>query len=254
MKNIPAGLAMLILTVTCTSCFAIMPIWHARMVHKPDSDMSAQTYYDESQFVQPFFVHEALPAQPDQLDLRTLAYRERLGQVASADYAFNIEAGLVKDLGLTVRNEGEINQKFSELMALYKLLGNNNRGMGVLAEALVPTGGGPDPNDARAAVGASGRTILLDNRAKVDSNVRYNPRDQILYFEGAVVWKANKKLFPVFEVNGTMNAGTDWYVLPGLKYRIDQRSALGFGLQIGMSDIRAFDNRGILSYEISFLP
>jgi len=202
-------------------------------------------------FVHPFLAHMGMPDEPGEVSLRATVFRSQYHGDTESDLAFHVEAGLAKNLGLHVRADGINHEEYSEVMLQYGLIhGPNDRyGFSVFGQVSVPTGA-VENNTYKGLFGGSYMLMPADF-VVLNGNVHYNPKDDMAEYEDAFVFRQNARFFPVLEVRGEITSDfVTSYILPGMKFRINARSAFGVGAQLALADNREYDTQALFTYEL----
>ncbi|MFO7791219.1 MAG: hypothetical protein R6V32_11690 [Bacteroidales bacterium] len=211
-----------------------------------------QEVHSEEAFVHPFLTHMGMPDQPREVSLRTTGYTMREDGQVQNDFGMHLEAGLAKNLGLHIRNDGIKNDGYTETMLQYAVLANEDfsNGISLLGELAVPTG--PiKKNHYKVLFGASYR-LTLENLIRLDGNVHYDLEEEVSHFENSVIWNANGKFFPVLEFRGHIGHEFEGYLLPAIKFRIKEHHAIGFGYQVAVTEHRDYDSQALITYGFAF--
>jgi hypothetical protein len=206
----------------------------------------------EHEFVHPFLAHMGVPDEPGMMSIRTTGYRSLMNDTASGDLALHIEAGIARRLGLHVRSDGVLHEPYSEVMLQFAplLSPDYSNGLSLYAEANLPTGTGA--SGVKGSFGLSGR-LTWPEVLVFDANGNYDPFDASAEFEGSLVFKATKILFPLVEAEAEYSRG-EFLVngLAGLKLRISGHSAVGVAYSVPLLAQKEYDSRALLTYEIAF--
>lgn len=216
-----------------------------------ESSMSNMTM--EDMFVHPFLAHMSLPDPVGEVSLRVTGYRARMNGMTQGDFAVHIETALFKKLGLHLRADGIRYEEFSEIMLQYTVAGDkeSRHGIAVFGQLSVPTGM-VSSEQYKGLFGASVRHTVR-NFMVWDGNVHYDPKDKMVEFENAFVFRASESLYPILEIRGeTDNEMTMAYLMPALKFKINDHSAIGVGFQAAILDMRDYDTQALLSYDFAF--
>jgi hypothetical protein len=204
-------------------------------------------------FAHPFWVHMGVPDKPGEVDMRILGYRSRLEGMASGDFGLHLEAGLLPGLGIHIRADGIYNEPDGEIMLMYSFLHDSemNNGISVFGEAEIPTGAGGDVT-TQYVFGLSGR-LTAGQVVVWDGNLHYNPKEKMYEYESSFVFRMSSKIYPLVEANGhSSNEMATLYVLPGVKFKINDSSALGLGVRIPALHDKEYDSRAELTYDFWF--
>lgn len=216
-----------------------------------DSNMSNMTMKD--MFVHPFLAHMSLPDPVGEVSLRVTGYQTRIDGMTQSDFAVHIETALFKRLGLHIRADGIKYDAFSEIMLQYAVLTDkeSHNGIAIIGELEVPTGR-VKSEQYQGVIGASAR-LTARNIMVFDGNIHYNPKEKMTEFEDAFVFRASKTLYPILEFRGeTDNEMTKAYLMPALKFKINDNSAIGVGYQMAILDNRDYDTQTLFTYDFAF--
>lgn len=204
-------------------------------------------------FVHPFLAHMALPDHLGEVSLRLTPFQERMGAETSSDIAFHVEAGLIPNVGLHVRNDALKSSAYSEVMLMYSFLHDAklSRGISVFGQISIPTG--PiESNTYKGLFGISARETIPD-LVVIDANIHFNPKDKMAEYESAFVFKASEIFYPIIEIRGEiMEKETTVYSLLGLKFKVADEIDWGIGLQLPISNVREYDTQMLATFGIAF--
>lgn len=216
-----------------------------------DSDMSNMAMKD--MFVHPFLAHMSLPDLVGEVSVRATGYQTRIDGMTQSDFAIHFETALFKRLGLHIRADGIKYDAFSEIMLQYALLtdkGSHN-GVAIIGELEMPTGR-VKSEQFQGVIGASAR-LTARNIMVWDGSIHYNMKEKMTEFENAFVFRASEILYPILEFRGeTGNEMTAAYLMPAIKFRINDNSAIGVGYQTAILDERDYDTQALLTYDFMF--
>lgn len=213
----------------------------------------------EDMFVHPFLAHMSLPDPVGEVSLRVTGYRTRMNGMdgtdgmTQGDFAVHIETALFKRLGLHLRADGIKYEEFSEIMLQYTVVADkeSRHGIAVFGQLSVPTGM-VNSEQYKGLFGASVRHTVR-NFMVWDGNIHYDPKDKMAEFENAFVFRASESLYPILEFRGeTDKEMTTAYLMPALKFKINDRSAIGVGFQAAILNDRDYDTQALLTYDIAF--
>ncbi len=207
----------------------------------------------EDMFVHPLLAHMSLPDRVGEVSLRVTGFRTRMNGMTQGDYSVHIETALFKRLGLHLRSDGIRYEDFSEIMLQYTVVADegSHNGVAVFGQFSVPTGM-VDSEEYKGLFGVSAR-FTARNLMVWDGNVHYDPKDKMVEFENAFVFRASASLYPIIEVRGQAdNEMTMAYLMPALKFKVNDRSAIGIGFQAAILEMREYDTQGLLSYDFAF--
>jgi hypothetical protein len=197
----------------------------------------------------PFFTHEGLPEGVGSYSLRVLALSTRIDGQTRGDFAFHLEMGLTKFIGLHIRNDGFLNSSKTEAMFQFAAITNDagTIGFAPIIEFLFPTHSG-----------ASGITTETGFTTKYSAAhfafnqvIHYNPREESADGSAALVFGISDKIFPVVELlgEGGRNVPTVVNVLAGLKVRLKPWITLGFAFELPVTRAKDFTSQALLGPE-----
>ena len=204
-------------------------------------------------FVHPFLTHMALPDPPGEMSLRVTPFQERNGSDVEQDLGVHLEAGLLPNLGIHIRNDGIKNSPYSEVMLMYSFLHDvsMNNGMSVFGQVSIPTGP-VESNALKYLFGLSGR-LTIPRIMVMDANMHVNLADKMAEYESSFIFKASEMLYPILELRGEITEeATSLYSLIGLKFRIVDEIAVGFGIQIPVTKEREYDTQALFTLGMAF--
>ena len=217
------------------------------------TDSSISNMNMKDMFVHPFLAHMSLPDPVGEVSLRVTGYRTRLDGITQGDFAVHIETSLFKRLGLHLRADGIKYEDFSDIMLQYAVVADkgSRNGVAVFGELNVPTGM-VKSEQYKGVIGISAR-LTVGNFMVWDGNVEYGPKDKLAEFENAFVFRASKTLYSILEFRGEADDEmTTAYLMPALKFKINDSSAIGVGYQMAILDKRDYDTQALLSYDFAF--
>lgn len=197
-----------------------------------------------------FFTHEGLPDEVGSFSLRTSALAMRIDGETKGDFAFHLETGLTKRIGLHIRNDRFLNLTRSEAMFQFAVIKSKNgkSGFAPIIEFEFPTrtGGGSRIN---TLVGFT--TKFSNERAAFNSVVHYNPREDMVESSASFVFKAGSRYYPVMEVltEFARAEGPIINLVGGLKVRVSQNWIIGFGVQAPVTTREDFSSQLIFQSE-----
>ena len=204
-------------------------------------------------FVHPFLTHMALPDKPGEMSLRITPFQERSGTDVEQNLGVHLEAGLAPNLGIHIRSDGIKNSPYSEVMLMYSFLhdASLSKGLSVFGQISIPTGP-VESNAAKYLFGVSGR-LTAPGIMVMDANMHFNPEDKMAEYESSFVFKASKMLYPELELRGEITQeATSLYSLFGLKFRIADETAVGFGVQTPITKVREYDTQALFTLGMAF--
>jgi len=204
-------------------------------------------------FVHPFLAHMALPDRPGEMSLRITPFQERVGTDVEQNLGVHLEAGLAPNLGIHIRSDGIKNSPYSEVMLMYSFLhdASMSKGLSIFGQISIPTGP-VESNAAKYLFGVSGR-LTAPGIMVMDANMHINPEDKMAEYESSFVFKASKMLYPELELRGEITQdATSLYSLFGLKFRIADETAVGFGIQTPITKEREYDTQALFTLGMAF--
>ncbi len=206
---------------------------------------------DEEELPHAFFTHEGLPDAVGSFSLRTSALVMRMDGATKGDFAFHLETGLTKRIGLHIRNDRFLNNTRSEVMFQFAAITSKNgqSGFAPIIEFEFPTrrGGGSRIN---TLIGFS--TKFANSRAAFNSVVHYNPREDIVESSASFVFQAgSSRVYPVMEVltEFARREGPIISLVGGLKVRVSKKWIVGFGFQAPVTTRKDFSSQAIFQSE-----
>ena len=206
--------------------------------------MPGDTGDEEEEIAHPFFTHMGVPEGVGVFSLRLLGLANRVDGTTKGDFGFHFETGLTKRIGLHIRNDSFLNRTRSEAMFQFLVIQSKDgmSGFAPIIEFEFPTrtGGGSRVN---TLVGFT--TALVNKRAAFNQVVHYNPREDSVDYSFALVLRAGKQYFPVFEILGEGMRGERPIVnlLGGLKVRVSKVLILGFAVQVPVTNRKDFSSQ-----------
>jgi hypothetical protein len=227
------------------------PVAVKQVMGEPKTDDPAEE--EEDEIVHPFFTHMGIPEGVGAYNLRILGVLNRVDGANKGDFGFHLETGLTKRIGLHVRNDSFLNRTRSEFMFQFLAIKSRDgmSGFSPIIEFEVPTrrGGGSRVN---TLVGFT--TALVNKRAAFNQVIHYNPREDSVDYSFALVVRAGKKYFPVFEVLGEGAKGERPIVdlLGGLKVRVSKNFILGFAFRAPITSRKDFSWQSVYSTDIEW--
>ncbi len=204
-------------------------------------------------FVHPFLTHMALPDPPGEMSLRVTPFQERIGSHVEQNLGVHVEAGLLPNLGIHIRSDGIKNSPYSEVMLMYSFLhdASMNNGMSVFGQLSIPTGR-VESNALKYLFGLSGR-LTIPKIMVMDANMHINLADKMAEYESSFIFKASEMLYPELELRGEITEeATSLYSLIGLKFRIADEIAVGFGIQTPITKEREYDTQALFTLGMAF--
>lgn len=248
--------AWLIISATCG-----LPVYSQQMPQKSPTPAAGQEEAkpadtgeeEEEEIVHPFFTHMGIPEGVGVFNLRLLGLANRVDGATKGDFAFHLETGLTKRIGLHIRNDSFLDRTRSEVMFQFLAIKSKDgmSGFAPIIEFEIPTrtGGG---SRVETLVGFS--SALVNKRAAFNQVVHYNPREDSVDASAALVLVVGKRYFPAFEILGEGARGERPIVnlLGGLKVRMNKNLILGFAVQVPVTNRRDFSSQLAFGPEIEW--
>ena len=204
-------------------------------------------------FVHPFFAHMGIADDPGTVSFRLSGLQFREGTNLTNDFAYHIEAGLVPNLGIHLRSDGVKHESYSEMMLMYNVFttDNENFGISVFGQVSIPTGS-VESNTYKGLFGL-GIKQALPPVVVFNGDIHYNPKDNMAEYEASFVFRASKLFYPIIEGGGEITSDfTSFYLLPGIKFRIQENQTIGLGFKGAITTEREYDILTVLQYGIEF--
>lgn len=225
----------------------------ARPAAAQDAGMAARAEEEEEEEVpHPFFTHMGLPEGVGVYNLRVLGTATRADGSSDGDFAFHFETGLTSRIGLHVRNDRfRTNDKTEAMFQFTAFVSKNGmNGFAPLIEFEFPTRSGA----SRVNTLAGFTTSLGSSAWAFNQVVHYDPREDMLDGSVALVFRANRFLFPVVEVLGEGGKGQSSVanVLGGIKVRLREGINLGFAYQLPLTNRKEFSSQLAFGPEVGW--
>ena len=200
-----------------------------------------------------FFTHEGLPDAVGSFSLRTAALATRVDGKTQGDFAFHLETGLTKTIGLHIRNDRFLNSPRTEVMFQFAAITSRDgrSGFAPILEFEFPT-----HSDAGSRINTLvGQTVKLANsRVAFNEVVHYNPREDMVDWSASWVGVVTPRFFPVVEILG--EGGTDALpivrLLAGFKVRIREGFLLGFAYQLPITKNKDFSSQLVIQPDVEW--
>jgi hypothetical protein len=208
---------------------------------------------EEAELPHAFFTHMGLPEGVGVFNLRTLGLATRAEGQTEGDFAFHLETGLTRLIGLHIRNDQFRENPATEAMFQFAALVSKDgmRGFAPIIEFEVPTG----PNGGSRIQTLVGFTSTLGSRRAVfNQALHYNPREDGVDASAALVFKLGRMVFPVVEVlgEGASGAPTVVNLLGGLKVRVREWLLFGLAVQFPLTNAQEFSWQGALGPDVEW--
>lgn len=248
------------------ACFIAFATWglpaYSQQMPQDTTAPAAQTNQDnqtdktgmeEEEVAHPFFTHMGVPEGVGVYNLRLSGLATRTDGRTDGDFAFHIETGLTKFIGLHVRNDRFLNNTRTEAMFQFAAVRSKNgmSGFSPLIEFEFPTrsGGGTRVN---TLVGFS--TALANSRASFNQVLHYNPREDMIDGSASFVIKVGSRFYPVMEVLTEAARGETpiTSLLLGLKVRVNKNMMLGAAFQVPTTRRKDFSSQMVFQPDIEW--
>ncbi len=199
---------------------------------------------EEAELPHAFFTHMGLPEGVGVFNLRTLEIATRADGKTQADFAFHLETGLTRRIGLHIRNDQFRENPGTEAMFQFTAFESKDgmSGFAPVIEFEFPTG----PKGGSRINTLVGFTWTLANRSVAFTQVlHYNPREDGADGSAALVFKLGSRIFPVVEVLGEGARGmpTVLSLLGGVKVRMREWLHLGLAVQFPVTNAKEFSRQ-----------
>lgn len=222
-------------------------------VENKAADMTEATTSDHHTFVHPFLAHMGMPDGPGEVSARVMSVEARNAGVAEGTYGFHIEAGIIDNLGLHLRNDAVKTHSKTEMMLQYAVIKSADglSGVSLVAEIEFPTGSTAS-NRIEGLYGISFAYVWAPILA-VNSVVHYNQDKKEVEWEIAFVGRLTEKIFPILEFSGEnsqdMSLAT---ALFAWKFKIASGNSLAVAYRVPITTPRDFDSQLMLQAEFNF--
>lgn len=201
---------------------------------------------DAAELPHPFFTHMGLPEGVGNFNLRLLGLASRAGGTTDGDFAFHLETGLTRNIGLHVRNDRVGTNDKTEAMFQYTALVSKDgmSGFAPIIEFEFPTRSGASRTSTLVGFTSS----LGAPRWAFNHVLHYDPRDDAIDASAALVVGAGRRIYPVLEILGEGGSGRPGManVLGGVKVRLRDWLIGGVAMAIPLTDAR--DYRSLLAF------
>ena len=200
-----------------------------------------------------FFTHMGLPEGVGVFNLRTLGLATRAEGRTRGDFAFHLETGLTRLIGLHVRNDQFRENPRTEAMLQFAVLTSKDgmSGFAPIIEFEIPTKSGAGGR-INTLIGFT--STLGGRRAVFNQALHYNPREDMVDGSAALVLKLGPRVFPIVEVLGEGARGepTVMNVLGGLKVRLREWLHLGLAVQFPVTAAKGFSSQGAFGPDVEW--
>ena len=196
---------------------------------------------DDEEVPHPFFTHMGMPEAPGVFSLRTSALlTKNIDGKSTGDFAFHLEMGLSKLVGLHIRNDRFLDNTHTEIMFQFAAIRSKDgmSGFSPLIEFEIPTKKGV--TRINSLVGFS--TALVRSRFAINQVIHYNPREDMVDGSIALVYKVTKGVFVVIESLGKkmMDENAIVTLIGGVKIKLYKNLILGVGYQHTLTTNKEF--------------
>lgn len=208
---------------------------------------------EEAELPHPFFTHMGLPEGVGVWNLRIGALAARQGGRAEGDFAFHLETGLTRTIGLHVRNDRFLDVPRMEAMFQFAAFTTADAmsGFAPLIEFEVPT---------RSRAGDRVNTLvgftstLANRRVAFNQALHYDPREDGVDASASIVASLSRRVFPVVEILGEGARGMSPAInlLGGLKVRLRERVVFGLAYQFPASSRNDFSSQLVAMPELEW--
>ena len=200
-----------------------------------------------------FFTHEGLPDAVGSFSLRTSGLATRVDGKTQGDFAFHLETGLTKAIGLHIRNDRFLNSPMTEAMFQFAAITSSDgrSGFAPIIEFEFPTHSGAGSRINTLI----GQTVKLANsRVAFNQVLHYNPREDMVDWSASLVAVATPQFFPVLESLG--EGGNDALpivrLLAGFKVRVREGFLLGLAYQLPITKNKEFSSQVVIQPDVEW--
>jgi len=197
----------------------------------------------EDELPHAFFTHMGLPEGVGVFSLRVLGIATRTEGKSDGDFAFHLETGLTKNIGLHIRNDRFRTNEKTEAMFQYTALVSEDgmSGFAPIIEFEFPTRSGA--SRVNTLVGFT--TSLGAPRWAFNQVLHYDPREDMIDASASIVLGASRTVFPVLEVLGDGGQGRSTVVnaLAGFKVRLQDWLIGGVAIAIPITGFRDYSSQ-----------
>jgi hypothetical protein len=206
----------------------------------------------EEELPHPFFTHMGLPEGVGNFNLRLLGIATRTDSKTDGDFAFHLETGLTKNIGLHIRNDRFLNNAKTEAMFQYTALISKDgmSGFAPIIEFEFPTHSGASRINTLVGFTSS----LGASRWAFNQVLHYDPREDMVDASAALVVGASRYVFPVVELLGEGGKGQSSVVdgLAGLKVRLRDWLIGGVAIRLPITRAQNFSSQLALGPDIEW--
>jgi hypothetical protein len=207
---------------------------------------------EEAELPHPFFTHMGLPEGVGNFNLRLLGLATRADGRTEGDFAFHLETGLTRLIGLHIRNDRFLNNDKTEAMFQFAAFVSRDgmSGFSPIIEFEFPTHSGA----SRISTLVGFTTSLGGERWAFNQVLHYDPREDKVDASAAIVLKLGQRIFPVVEVlgEGARGAPTVVNLLAGLKVRVREWLILGLAVQFPLTNAKDFSWQGAFGPDVEW--
>ncbi len=243
----PVGVLTVIRVLSLTVALIISSLIPRGAAAQVTSAVPAEEKGMEMEVPHPFFTHEGLPDPVGGFSLRTGILATRVDGKTQADFAFHLETGLTKNIGLHIRNDRFFNTTRTE--AMFQFLAFENKsgssGFAPIIEFEFPTRGG-EPHRISTLVGETSK--ISNSHLAFNQVFHYDPREDAVEWSASLVGALNPWFFPVVETFGMAGTGktAGLNLLAGFKVRVREGFLLGFAYQLPVTKNKDFSSQLVL--------
>ena len=203
---------------------------------------------DDKDLAHPFFSHMGMPHEVGSFSLRLSALATRIDGKTKGDFAFHFETGLSKFIGLHIRNDRFLQESHTEIMFQFAAIKSKDgmSGFSPIIEFEIPTKKGA--TRINTLVGFS--TAIVGSHLAFNQAFHYNPYDDMVEGDAALVFKAGKRVFLIAEILGEKMPHEQAIInlVGGIKIKLNENFMLGIGYQQPVTTNKDF------SYQFIFQP
>ena len=208
---------------------------------------------DDEEIAHPFFTHMGMPEAVGTYSLRTSALLTKPTDGKSkGDFAFHLETGLSKFVGLHIRNDRFLDNTHTEIMFQFAVIRSKDgmSGFAPIIEFEIPTKKGV--SRINSLIGFS--TAIVRSRFAFNQVLHYNPREDMVDGSVAFVYKVSKGVFFVVESLGEKmpNEKASINLLGGVKIKLNKNLILGIGYQHPITTNREFSSQYIFQPDMEW--
>lgn len=206
----------------------------------------------EMEFVHPFFTHMGMPDPAGHYSLRLSGVATRVDGQTQGDFGFHLETGLMKRVGLHIRNDRVLNNAHTEIAIQYAAIQSEDgmKGLSPFAEVEIPT----HKNERNTYLLVGFSTMWSAQRFELNQSIEYSPKEDAIEGSVAVVGKVGQRVFPVVEfvLATAKDIAPENSMIVGLKYQIIKPVALGLGYQFPVTEARGFTDQILLQTDLEW--